>query len=330
MKRKTYLLLTALVLSLCVFGCDSGENTDNAEVIRVEGNDDESDIEATDDVKEDITDENDEVISGEEVDESFTGMANPWTDLSPEEFSSKSGFEVNVPSDAENVVYRFLEADNLSEVLFDVNGLSYCYRIKPSSSFTDISGLFYDWENINSAPVSGQEGISYEAKDGETQVQLILWYDDVAGVMYSLGQTSGAETPNVSDTSAITAIAETVYLPAQGEVTDDANEDALNEINDYFLGSFCDDTEEQLLEISDNNDGTYNINFAIIRLCNMIDGSAVFEDHKMVFTITDPNGNPMSGIIYRDSDNSLVVKITDSTWTYINTDDEFSGLVREQ
>ena len=45
----------------------------------------------------------------------------------------------------------------------------------------------------------------------------------------------------------------------------------------------------------------------------------------MSFEIDDPNGNKMSGVIYRDSDDTLTVKITDSTWTYLKNGDVLEG-----
>ena len=45
----------------------------------------------------------------------------------------------------------------------------------------------------------------------------------------------------------------------------------------------------------------------------------------MTFEIEDPGGEKMTAMIYLDSDNSLAVKILDSTWTYLQTDDVLDG-----
>lgn len=45
----------------------------------------------------------------------------------------------------------------------------------------------------------------------------------------------------------------------------------------------------------------------------------------MTFEVEDPNKNKLSGTIYRDSDDSLTVKITDSTWELLPSDEVLDG-----
>ena len=45
----------------------------------------------------------------------------------------------------------------------------------------------------------------------------------------------------------------------------------------------------------------------------------------MTFVVQDPSENEMSGVIYCDSDNSLIVQITDSTWELLPTGETLDG-----
>ena len=108
----------------------------------------------------------------------------------------------------------------------------------------------------------------------------------------------------------------------------DPDADAQAEIEEYFLGSFMTENEEVDLTISDNGDGTYGVRFGIFRLCSMDEGVGTYDEHKISFTTIDPSGEPMEGVIYRDSENSLTLKITNSTWSYIESDTEYPGLFR--
>lgn len=311
MKRKSYLLIMALIASVCVAGCTAktGENTST--------NPEFQDPETYDESLED--DETKE----ETEDEEFVGMANPWTDVSADELFAATGVEANVPENAENVVYRYLEAENLGEIQFKVNSADYNFRMQPTAEFTDISGLFYEWTGEEDSKVSICDAKLYEAVDGANTVRSLLWYDTVPGVMYSLSEISeGAEA------DAIVQIAETVYVPSQQEVSGDLDADAQAEIEEYFLGSFMTENEEVDLTISDNGDGTYGVRFGIFRLCSMDEGVGTYDEHKISFTTIDPSGEPMEGVIYRDSENSLTLKITNSTWGYIESDTEYPGLFR--
>ncbi len=123
----------------------------------------------------------------------------------------------------------------------------------------------------------------------------------------------------------IQAYAENLYVPLQGDATDDPEKDRENELNEYFLGEHKRSEDGSTLDIEDNGDGTFDIDINIVRLCSLEDGVGTFTEHKMTFDVTDPNGNPMSGVIYRDNDNSLTVKITDSTWDYLPNDEVLEG-----
>ena len=75
----------------------------------------------------------------------------------------------------------------------------------------DISGLYYVWENEEAIAVGPCSGVIGQAQDGETWAELCLWYDITPGLMYSLS----VFTPD-PDGLDLTAVAEQVYLPVQG------------------------------------------------------------------------------------------------------------------
>lgn len=140
------------------------------------------------------------------------------------------------------------------------------------------------------------------------------------GVTYSL--SASADSLEGED---LLVLAESIYQPLQGEASDDPDRDAKNEVKDYFLGEHARSEDGSSLTIAENEDGTYKVDISITRLCNLEDGSGTFKDHKVKFTVKDPSGNLMKGEIYRDSDNSLVVKFTDSTWDYLPNNETLKG-----
>ena len=251
-------------------------------------------------------------------------IANPWTESDKQGVADATGFEMTAPAGATDVSYSYMESDSLAQLTYELDGKKWTYRMQETDALTDISGMYMDWDSEESGEVSGREAVYYSCgelnNDAVEDVQLVNWYDAVTGVTYSLSAT--ANELNGMD---IQAYAEQLYVPLQGDATDDPERDRAQELNDYFLGEHKRSSDESVLAISDNGDGTFKIDISIVRLCDMEGGAGTFEDHKMNFTITDPAENKMSGVIYRDSDNSLSIKITDSTWEYLKTDEILDG-----
>jgi hypothetical protein len=140
-------------------------------------------------------------------------LANPWVDLTAEELTEASGLCFGVPEGAENIGYRYLQSENLVEMRFTLGPDEFCARIRPAApgdgELLDISGLYYIWENVESAPVGPCRGLIGQAQDGEAWVELCLWYDGTSGLMYSLSVFTA--DPDGLD---LTAVAEQVYVPA--------------------------------------------------------------------------------------------------------------------
>lgn len=254
--------------------------------------------------------------------------ANPWTESDRQGLADATGFEMPTPEETTNISYRYMKEDGLAQLSYVQNEIKWIYRMQAADALTDISGMAYQWTAEEEGTVAGREAIYYayveledaDRADSRQAVQVVNWYDAVTGVTYSLS-ASAKELDGLD----IQAYAESLFVPLQGEATDDPEKDRENELKDYFLGEHKRSYDESVLMIADNSDGTFEINVNIVRLCRLDNGVGTFEDHKMTFEVNDPNGNRMSGVIYRDSDNSLTLKITDSAWTYLPVGEVLDG-----
>ena len=148
-----------------------------------------------------------------------TGMMlpNPWQTVTAEELLEKSGFSFTVPEGADNVIYRWMEEGKMAEMQFISGNDEFCARIQPAAlqagELMNISGIYYEWEHEESATVGHCEGTIGQAKTGSKEwVELCLWYDMAPGLMYSLS----AHIPNDPDGFDLVAVAEQVFIPAQG------------------------------------------------------------------------------------------------------------------
>ena len=143
----------------------------------------------------------------------MAGLANPWTDMTEEELKAASGLSFAVPEDAENVEYRWLASGNLAEMRFTLDSDEFCARVQPADEFMNISGIYFYWDNEETVTVGHCEGTIGMAQAGsEDWVELCQWYDAAPGLMYSLSVYT--TDPDGLD---LTAVAEMVYVPAQGE-----------------------------------------------------------------------------------------------------------------
>lgn len=253
-----------------------------------------------------------------------TEIANPWTESDQQGVEEATGFIMTAPEGATEVSYSYMSDNGMAQMEYTLDGTAWTYRMQQADALTDISGLAYEWTAEEEGSVSGMAATysTYTASDNGTDndVQVVNWYDAVVGVTYSLSAVSGD-----LDGIDMQACAEQLYVTMQGESTDDAEGDAEKELNDYFLGEHKRSEDESTLTITDNGDGTFKVDITIVKLCNLENGVGTFEDHKMTFDVDDPNGDKLSGVIYMDSDNSLTVKITDSTWNYLPVDEVLEG-----
>ena len=255
---------------------------------------------------------------------SAEGTANPWTETDKQGVAEATGFDMEAPDGATDVAYSYMAESGLAQMTYKLDDLDWTYRMQQADELTDISGLNYDWGTDElEGKVLEMPAMYYGyATDGDDPdyVHLVNWYDAVPGVTYSLA-ASGKDMDGMD----IQAFAEEIYEPLQGEATDDPEADRVTELNDYFLGEHKRSYDDSTLTIAENSDGTFDVDLSVTRLCSLEDGVGTFDEHKMTFTVKDPSGNDMTGMIYRDSDNSLCVKITESTWELLPTDEVLEG-----
>ncbi|MBR5751001.1 MAG: hypothetical protein IKX84_01315 [Clostridia bacterium] len=145
------------------------------------------------------------------------GFANPWIDVTEEELIQTVGVYFGVPDGAGNVVYRVLPDAELAEMQFTIGDDEFCARIQSAAleygQLMNIADMYFAWENEQAITVQHCYGTIAQAQTGsEDWAELCLWYDLVPGLMYSLSVST--TDPDGLD---LTAIAEQVYIPMQGD-----------------------------------------------------------------------------------------------------------------
>lgn len=86
---------------------------------------------------------------------------------------------------------------------------------------------------------------------------------------------------------------------------------------DPFIGEYTEaESETPGLIIAPGEDGGYTVQIGIYRLASLEDGTGVPDGPDLRFTATDPNGNPIAGLIAVDGDTATVT-FTDSAWEYL-------------
>lgn len=153
--------------------------------------------------------------------EEKVGMTNPWTVSDKEGVLEATGFPIDAPDGATNVVYSYMKEGKLAEVTYDYNGVHWTYRMQSADELKDISGMFYEWNSEEDGTISNREAKFYAYAEGQSEdgtidnmfcVHVVNWYDRVPGVTYSL--SASGEGLNGMD---IQVIAEGIFKPLQGE-----------------------------------------------------------------------------------------------------------------
>jgi hypothetical protein len=147
--------------------------------------------------------------SGAEDENDLNGVVNPVHEATADEILETLGISMNIPENAQDTEYFMIdsgEGPQMAQAVFTLDGVEYTYRIKSSSSFEDISGAYFEWENEKDIEISYCSGKVFY---NEGQEGICLWYDTVPGLMYSLYAVSGASE------SGLETIAGEMYVPAE-------------------------------------------------------------------------------------------------------------------
>ncbi|MCR4963622.1 MAG: hypothetical protein K6B40_07075 [Firmicutes bacterium] len=264
-----------------------------------------------------------------ETDAGIDNIANPWTESDQQGVLEATGFSLTAPEGAANIRYSYLAKSQLAQMRYLRNGAEWVYRIQSTDKLTDISGMEFEWLSQEEGAVAGKEAMYYawsdrepdsQYVDGASGVQVVNWYDAVSGVTYSL--SAAGNDLNGMD---MQVFAEEIYVPLQEDAAGDADAEQGEEIDAYFLGEHIRNNDGSVLNIAEKEDGAFAVDVSIYRLCSLENGVGTFADHKITFTVEDPSGNPMTGVIYRDSGNSLSLQITDSTWELLPSGEVIDG-----
>ena len=164
MKKTIRMLFTIIMISSFIVGCSKKE-TDSGQTASTEASSDLSAADAT----------------------SSVGMANPWREVpTKDELEALLGITINIPADAENVIYQIMDSEGLCEVGFDFMGRDCTYRMKRGNQEEDISGMYYEWSEVETTLLHDSNA-SYQActSDGD-KVELATWFNKEQGITYSL------------------------------------------------------------------------------------------------------------------------------------------------
>ena len=121
----------------------------------------------------------------------IAGMPNPWTDIDAKAASEAAGFAFAVPENADKVIFRLLNSENLTEMDFYLHDTKCTARTKPSKGLEDISGMWYGWEKEKKSTVLGFPGKERFAKNDSNAVSSGLWHNKKKGRTYSLSCVCG-------------------------------------------------------------------------------------------------------------------------------------------
>ena len=143
----------------------------------------------------------------------LVGISNPWVETDEKGLMQTLGLEFNIPEEAEDVMFRMNESEQLAEMQFVLYKMPFTARIKPSGlEMEDISGLNYKWEFEKESNDHWFRDKIMKARDGKNTVEAFLWFDIVPGLTYSIS----TEAPDL-DGFDIIAVAQMVWHQAQGD-----------------------------------------------------------------------------------------------------------------
>lgn len=234
------------------------------------------------------------------------GMANPWTDSDHDGVLEATGFDLNAPAGAANVIYSYMESEGMAQMNYNLDGAMWVYRMQKTDALEDISGVYAEWDYTDNTTVAGMEAVecSYasdpkDSASGEMDcVRVINWYDAQNKVTHSLS----ALGPDLNG----------MDMPVYAE-----NLLGGADLYQSFLGLHVSSNDGSEIMVEEGEDGKLNVEVSIFRLCTLEEGVGIYENGTVSFDAKDPNGEPIRCCLYIDSDGSISMEIEDSTWEYL-------------
>ena len=115
-----------------------------------------------------------------------TQIANPMKKSTPQEIINTIGVKFNEPKNVTEINY-FIISNQVAQMNFIKDGISFTSRIKPANQFEDISGMYFNWNNEQDCKIAWCSGKIYFMNDAENKNPgICIWYDVAPGLMYSL------------------------------------------------------------------------------------------------------------------------------------------------
>lgn len=168
-------------------------------------------------------------------------------------------------------------------------------------------------ETENSKKTSSTEVVSEEASTDATTEVISTEFSSSETVTSSESNDIGTEEVTISEEA---DKVDDVTKEAEAVTTEDSSVQ-----KDIYVGEYVDvDDNESYLIINQNNDGSYYIHISRSRLANLDEGTGILTDNGVEFSVMDPAGNTMKGII-SISGEMATVTFTDSSWTYIHSNE---------
>ena len=124
------------------------------------------------------------------------GLPNPVRSSSPEEIAARFGVEMKAPDGAEELSWVIIEGDMpLAQLGFSLGGIAYNYRVAKAEAYEDISGMYYEWQEVSAEEGGG----SIRLIPGEAGVY--DRFDAEEGLVYSLSMGHGASPEKLTETA---------------------------------------------------------------------------------------------------------------------------------
>lgn len=123
-----------------------------------------------------------------------TGMANPWVDSDKAGVLEATGFDLVAPEEASNVAYSFMPGTGMAQMNYTTGNAMWVYRIQPTETFEDISGIYCEWSYTEETKIAGMDAVEYgyasvpegDFIDDMECTRVVNWYDAQNKVTYSL------------------------------------------------------------------------------------------------------------------------------------------------
>ena len=145
-------------------------------------------------------------------------IPNPMSETDAEGLAQALGVSFNAVEGADDVTYYIID-NKTAEMQFKRDDVKFNARVQAAVSFTDISGMFFDWTSVEDCTIGGCEGKDMKYQN---EAEVCLWFDAAPGLMYSLSANPDVSATDIAGADII-AVAEEIYNPMQGD-SDGADE----------------------------------------------------------------------------------------------------------